>query len=392
MNYIFSAGSARGGTGLLTRMLSVNENVEIALDPYLSLYKASKNAIAERAGLNQFISQAPIPDYYNSNDGLALLDEILDAELDLDFPRNNRNELISSLKNRSSLSSGDISPHMEKLKLDGSISDAFESALSLIKDLRKPKATWVGIHENWTVEFLKPLAHHFNEAKFFILLRDPRAVISSNLNVKDASERGQILSYSRGLRKLMACAYHFSTLPIFDGRLKVIRYEDLVSEPEKICKNMCDFLDIEFKSEMLDTDNFVEPSNRSKYNGWSSFETEANGISRHRATRWRNHLQEICQKLIEFLCGPEMELFGYKTDFKFISAEQLGQVVSYLETDIMNQQVNWRTDTGNPSFEIGAELRRWFVSQGSLEHEGLVERNMFLFDTVKSGIFDAKSE
>ena len=390
MCYIFSSGSARGGTGLLTRMLSVNEEVEIALDPYLSLYKAFKNVIAAKAGLDQFVSQDPIPDYYHSDDGLALLHEILNAKLEIDFPKDSRDELITSLQNRSLLSSGDISAHMEKLNLDGSISDAFESALYLIKDLRKPKAKWVGIHENWTVEFLKPLADHYNEAKFFILLRDPRAVISSNLNVAEAAERGQILSYSRGLRKLMSCAHHFSNLPIFDGRLKVIRYEDLVSEPEKICRDMCDFLGIQFKSEMLNTDNFVEPSDSTKYNGWSSFEEVTNGISPHRATRWRNHLQENDQILIEFLCGPEMKLFDYEADFNVASTERLGQVISRLESDVTNRQVNWRTDTGVPSFEIGAELRRWYLTQSYFRNNGVFEESMFLFDTVKSAIINSK--
>ena len=390
MNYIFSSGTARGGTALTTRMLSVNEEVEIALDPYLPLYKSFRNAIAEKSGLFKFISEDPISDYYHSNDAMVLLDEILNAKLDINFPKNNRLDLITSLKNRSLLSSGDITAHIEKLNLDGSIGDAFESALSLIKNLRKPKATWIGIHENWTVEFLKPLAHHFNDAKFLITLRDPRAVICSSLNVKNVSERGQILSYSRGLRKLMACAYHFRSLPIFKERLKVVRHEDVVKDPEKICKEMCDFLNIEFKKEMLDTNNFVEASDGSIYNGISSFEKEAKGISQHRATRWRKYLHKDHQQLIEFLCGPEMNLFGYKTDFNLISKEQIGEVISCLEDDIRNQKVNWRTDTGNLSLEIGSEIRRWVLSQGTFSQNGLVDRSMFLFDTVKSGILEKK--
>ena len=45
--YIFSAGTARGGTGLLTRMLSVNPKVEIALDPYLTIFRELRNCIAK---------------------------------------------------------------------------------------------------------------------------------------------------------------------------------------------------------------------------------------------------------------------------------------------------------------------------------------------------------
>ena len=213
-------------------------------------------------------------------------------------------------------------------------------------------------------------------------------MISSNLNVAEAAERGQILSYSRGLRKLMSCAYHFSNLPIFDGRLKVIRYEDLVSEPEKICRDMCDFLGIQFKSEMLNTDNFVEPSDSTKYNGGEAEEV-TNGISPHRATRWRNHLQENDQILIEFLCGPEMKLFDYEADFNVASTERLGQVISRLESDVTNRQVNWRTDTGVPSFEIGAELRRWYLTKAILGITAFLKKAC-LFDTVKSAIINSK--
>ena len=126
------------------------------------------------------------------------------------------------------------------------------------------------------------------------------------------------------------------------------------------------------------------------YNGISSFEKEAKGISQHRATRWRKHLRKDHQQLIEFLCGPEMSLFGYKTDFNLISKEQIGEVISCLEDDIRNQKVNWRNDTGNLSLEIGSEIRRWVLSQGTFSQNGLVDRSMFLFDTVKSGILEKK--
>ena len=65
---------------------------------------------------------------------------------------------------------------------------------------------WVGIHENWTIDFFIPLARAFPNAKFYIVIRDPRAVFSSNSREQDKSLVGHIVSYARCHRKLMACA------------------------------------------------------------------------------------------------------------------------------------------------------------------------------------------
>ena len=83
---MFASGSARGGTGLITRMLSVGDQAEIALDPYLELYKQLRKAIILNNDPNsKFNFDSPIDSYYFANKKLKILDLITDSDLSLNF-------------------------------------------------------------------------------------------------------------------------------------------------------------------------------------------------------------------------------------------------------------------------------------------------------------------
>lgn len=384
--YIFSAGSARGGTGLLTRMLSVSPVVEIALDPYLELYKSFRSAVVRDFGAEEikkaYNPNTPIDDYYFRDDRISLLDIIMAAPLDILFDASERKSLIDSLKARASLSSGDLVPVLDELK-GRTYKELFESGLSLIcRSRKRDSLEWVGIHENWTVEFLVPLARAFSHAKFFIIVRDPRAVIASNIKAANEKDRGQILSYCRCLRKMMACARHFESMDLFRDRLLVVRYEDLVVRAEQECRKLCDFLRIEYSDDMLDTNKYVEPSSGQVYNGFSSYEPTAVGISPNRIYRWRQYLNDDSIALIDFLCGPEMALFDYKLgkdDGRILSQERIFET---LKQDLA-RKVSWRTDLGSLEQDYALELsRRELLKNADVGVDEAMIRRSFLFRDV----------
>jgi hypothetical protein len=241
---------------------------------------------------------------------------------------------------------------------------------------------WVGIHENWTVEFLVPLAAAFPHAKFFIIVRDPRAVIASNIKAANEEDRGQILSYCRCLRKMMACARHFECMELFRDRLLVLRYEDLVVYAERECRKLCDFLRIEYSNDMLDTNKYVEPSNGQVYNGFSSYESATVGISPNRIYRWRQYLDDDSIALIDFICGPEMSLFDYtlgKDDGRILSQERIFET---LKQDL-DRKVSWRTDLGSLEQDYELELfRRELIGNEDAGIDEAMIRRSFLFRDV----------
>ena len=88
-------------------------------------------------------------------------------------------------------------------KVEGkTFKDTFINAADLIAKKEVKKTYNYRIHENWTPEFLIPLAKTFPEAKFMIVIRDPRAAITSNFKVKELTDRVHAISLPDVLEKI----------------------------------------------------------------------------------------------------------------------------------------------------------------------------------------------
>ena len=387
-NYIFSTGTARGGTGLFAHMLSVNKKVKIISDPMLGLFKSFRNAVIRNCNSPQyenFNSESAIGDNDFTFDRRNILTLLSNSDLNLPFENTEWATLIPSLQRRAALASGDL---VENL---GSLSGAtylkvFENALSMFSQKRSPNQylDWIGVHENWAIDFFIPLAKTFPEAKFFVITRDPRAVFTSNSRERDKSVIGHLVSYARCHRKMLACANYYQNLDLFRDRLLVVRYEDLVLDPSRRCKEICDFLGIDFNPAMLDTSNYFDHAKGEIHNGLSTYETNAQGFDPKRIDRWKSHLSQNREDLIDFLCGPEMALFDYQTTR--INPTFSGQT-RCLNTmiDEMSGYKAWRCDFGDPLQDFGFELFRRHLITNTIEEKPslkeLIENN-FLFPEV----------
>jgi len=86
----------------------------------------------------------------------------------------------------------------------------------------------------------------FPEAKFLYIVRDPRDVTRSIL--KNLSERSLV---DAACFCMYRDRYIAKMLEMFPNDVLVVRYEELVSEPERISINICDFLSVPFDKRML---------------------------------------------------------------------------------------------------------------------------------------------
>jgi hypothetical protein len=86
----------------------------------------------------------------------------------------------------------------------------------------------------------------FPDAKFVYIVRDPRDVTRSLLeNVSGYTLTGAAavcMERDRFIVKMME---------LFPSDVLVVRYEDLVLEPERVCRSMCDFLKVPFDERVL---------------------------------------------------------------------------------------------------------------------------------------------
>jgi len=278
----------------------------------------------------------------------------------------------------------DLIPHLTAL-MGPTYKHMLDNGLGIIAKARDAGGRrWVGFKEVWTVEFFAPLASAYPDARFIVLLRDPRAVVASMhaIDKLDASQVAHTLSYARHWRKYVAFAEHYRNDPLFANRLKVLNYEQLVIEPEKTARALCDFLEIRYDADMLDPGKYPDFSKGTVWKGNSSFEETLSGISVGQVERWRTTLSPQALKLVEFVCAPEMSLAGYQV---VTQAEDQWPDSDVLEYLIQNgrQRCSWRSDLGDPQQDYGFELFRRALLAGDdrSPDRGLIRRS-FLFEDV----------
>ena len=146
----------------------------------------------------------------------------------------------------------------------------------------------------------------FPQAKLVQVIRDPRAVFASR---KKRLTRGGAL-YSKAHRLLRAwnkSAKEISRLHSEPSRFLVVRYEDLVSNPARVLKQVCQFGDFDF------TDQMLTPTRAgNSWEGNSAFEASFFGISGSPLRHWRDYLTPHEIWWVELHCKKGMRLAGYE--------------------------------------------------------------------------------
>ena len=380
---LFTSGTARGGTNLLAQILSVNEEISLSVDPFLPLFRQLRNAVLLASDDSEVSGtpDAPFDDYYFSPIKLRAMHYIQKAKLDIPYDDSQHLSLLEATNQRMMLSSGELVPHLDMLS-GRTFIELFASALRIVEKGRNAEeCRWVGFNENWAVEFFAPLARAFPEARFIIILRDPRSSIASALRERDLTRVPHVMSFARGWRKYAAFASHFSRETLFDDRLYVLKYEQLVQDPEHWARQIAQFLDVSFDPAMLDTDNFRDASGQ-RWQGNSHFDPPKKGIYTTSIDAWKTYLPTEVIEAVEFVGDPDMSLFGYPPSvYSAGSGPSLG-CLEFLSQDGRECQ-GWRTDSGDLEMDVGGELFRKTLLMNHYRgaEEELIQR-CFLFKEV----------
>ena len=386
---LFSFGTSRGGTTFFARILSVNPQVKMASDPFLPLFRALRTAIIQQKIDPAFNGNKPLDDYYFSTQKQKTFKVIQAADLDLPFPQENLPGLQQLLLARMNLAAKELAVSANEIS-GTTFRELFQSGLAVMEKVYDAGQTkWCGSNDNWVIEFLPMLARAFVEAKFIVIVRDPRAAMASSMKIRDKFPTLVPLMYSfaHHWRKHAAFAWALQHEPEFQNRLLVLRYEDLVTSPEAQVKNICQFLEVEYFPAMLVPENF-RPITGEKWNGYSRYEVPKDKIYTDAIDAWKKYLAPGTIEFIEFVCDPEMRLFGYESaqgqagnNNGFPSA---GVMQFLLEDDKLAQ--GWRGEHESWDKEFGYELFRKQMLKLNKDQltEDVVAR-YFLFEKV----FDA---
>ena len=380
---LFSTGTARGGTNLVTKMLNVHVGVHLASDPFLPLFKQLRNDAVTHAanseGAAGFDPAAPLDDYYYSRRKLAILDLVQEASLEMPYPRADHSTLMRALAPRTALSAGHLVPFLGELAAD-TYKGVIENAIRVVGRASGAMRPWLGFHENWAVEFFGPLARAFPQSRLLIVIRDPRAALASSMSVQDKQLVPHTLSYLRNWRKLVAFATFYRSKPELSDRLLMVRYEDAAREPERTARELTHFLDLPFDGRMIDAANFRDPSGRTWAPNSALRNESAGRIYGTSIDAWMQVLSPEVVEVVELVCGPEMRLLGYAPlgggDQTMIPSEK---AFTLLDHD-QESALGWKVGQPEVTSDVGAELiRRGFLADAEEARAESWVRQYFLF-------------
>lgn len=150
--------------------------------------------------------------------------------------------------------------------------------------------------------FLSDMMLLMPEAKFIHIVRDGRAVA---LSMSKRSSRNLLFSAQK-----WADGNIFGLVNqriIGKNQYKIIRYEDLLSDPELVMQSVCDFLELPYASSMLDLQASIGDDGQSYVKNY---------FDQTKIHQWKNVLSPKEIEKIEQIQGPILEQLGYQLQYK----------------------------------------------------------------------------
>tara|TARA_B100000686_G_scaffold354957_1_gene468495 strand:- start:4099 stop:5310 length:1212 start_codon:yes stop_codon:yes gene_type:complete len=386
---LFVTNTARCGSGLIARMLTSGNEANIVAEAHLDLFRSLRNSIVKYASEPELTSrpleQSPFFDYFFSPEHQKIMRCVQACpSIDIPLKENEWERMLIPLVKRAKIENRDMIPVYSHSKADN-YRECFLKQIENIaaaRKLDKTKIKWVGIKDSWIIELFLPLARTFPDAKFIVIIRDPRASISSNQLVQNPKMIAHVLSFAKSWRKHLAFATHYKNHPEIDKRLHIVTFEQFVTHPEEKSRELCDFLEIEFKPSMLDTDTYIDYSTGTTWRGNSNYEETTRGISVHRIDRWRKKLPPEMVRTIELVCAPDMKLIGREPLTQQNQFWPNTEILEFLLSESLNSKA-WRNDFGRLEMDYGFELVRKSLidSDRKFSDKKLIE-SAFLFEEV----------
>lgn len=199
---------------------------------------------------------------------------------------------------------------------------------------------------------------YFNNPKYIYLYRDPRDVTLSFTKAVIGEKHPYFIAKQwNELQK--ACISQMNwhgTESIFP-----VSYENLLENPEKIVKELCQFLEIKFSQEMLNFHTSKEAERSAKSS--SLWENLSQPIKSNNSKKFMNELTTEQIKIIESITGDVMDTLGYER-----AVVQKGEEINFTEEDIEHFAQENAEDKAKNSLNIDPnDLKRRKLQTGFID-------------------------
>jgi hypothetical protein len=166
--------------------------------------------------------------------------------------------------------------------------------------------------------YLKKLTKLYPESKFIVLVRDPRvnAIRKKNRNLNAGKSPLYLAALWKNTYK------NIDYLKTKNKKVLIVKYEDLVTEPESILKNISDFIGINYNDSMLQTEGIYETflnTQKDKVNAshltyLKDFQSSLfQKVNKEKISLQENEMDAKLNDKIVKLTKPLLEEFNYET-------------------------------------------------------------------------------
>lgn len=361
MKVLLVLGTLRSGKTLLARALSVHSKIQIVKEPFFFYFKICRNIFYKTYFPENYDPQAPMEtDFLKSRN---MKKSFSDNLAELMFDQTDIDELITYTKKQQAAEPGERGPKvinfLKELK-PAKAKDVFRQLMLILSSAYGEDTTQIiGFSEAWCEEFITPMLESFEmDINCILTLRDPRAVFASrNRSKKMISEYGgtyPILFLAQNWRKSIAYYYANQKKDNFLG----VKYESIVSDPEKSFRMICAFIGVEFDSKVMDT-NLYKRGDQKPWEQNTNYK-QSKGLSKESIDKWKDVMSSKDIRCIEYLCSCEMNLLAYQKMNQEQSLVDLSEYDDGVEEHVgWIKKFNYQIDASN----IEVESKRFELSK-----------------------------
>ena len=335
-------------------MLNVHPDIVCASDPMRPLINSFRYDLANDTFRSKNSRYAPLDDYFIHNQDL--LNSLLQGDLNqaISCPSH---DLLSAVQDRASAFSGLYS---ESIDLNQPLVTYRDAVAYLFETIQRSYAKGkdyrlIAFKEVWSNEFFPALRRGFPNAKCLMIIRDPRSVVASKIATGEPYPYGFMGRQWRKLACLSAYLNHH-----YKNDVLLVRYEDLVSNPEAYIRNICSFCEVAFKEELLDMSLYKDGRNEEWKQNTSFSDSATTSINKGTLDKWKSILSPSELSTLELYTYDWMQAFGYTPE-------------NTLE-DLLN--VNLNTYKRYQNSELAEWIRRFSYDddQQAMEREIAIEK------------------
>jgi len=169
----------------------------------------------------------------------------------------------------------------------------------------------VFVKENQVYEFIAFLLLYFPEATYVYQVRDPRDMALSWKN-----NPGHPGGVCRAARQWQADQQN--SLKLYSelhrlGRARLVYYEQLISEPEKVLADVLGMMGLAYEPAMLSFhESELTRANAGQQHAWSNLDK---AVMTDNSQKYRSELSADEIRAIESICYSEMQHLGYRCEF-----------------------------------------------------------------------------